>query len=112
MAEDLQVTSSDEPREGINLYLAIAIMAALAVASVLITFSLFLRSDAYKTVKIIQANEKLDGSTLSDYDTTSPVKPADIEDTMKGIQNKIDGLDNTADYGSDGVSDTTLGVSR
>lgn len=103
---------SDNSTGGMNLYLAIAVMAGLAVASVAITFSLFLNSDVYKTVRTIQANEKLDGSALSDYDTTSPVKSVDIDETMKGIQNKIDGLDNEADYGSSGVSDEELGLTR
>lgn len=113
MREEAPTIVAEEPsRDNVSLYVAIAVMTALAVTSVLITFSLFLRSDAYKTVQKIQANEKLDGSALSDYDTTSPVKPADIEETVKGIQNKIEGLDNNADYGNDGVSDSTLGISR
>lgn len=99
-------------RDSASLYVAIGIMACVAAASVIITFTMFLNSSAYVTVKNIQANAKINGPGLADYDTTSPVKTADIDETAKAIENKLDGLDNQADYGPDAVSDTTLGFER
>jgi hypothetical protein len=106
------ITKDDSQQSSYSLYIAIAAMAGVVVAFVLITFSMFLRSSAYETVKNIQANTKINGSSLGDYDTTSPVKAADIEETVRGIENKIDGLDNSADYGPESVSDANLGLER
>lgn len=99
-------------RDGASLYIAILAMAGVAVAFVLVTFTMFINSSAYTTVKTIQANAKINGSSLGDYDTTSPVKTADIEETVKGVENKIQSLDNQADYGPDAVNDSALGVER
>lgn len=99
-------------RDSISLYVAIAAMAGVAATFVVITFSMFLHSQAYKTVQDIQTSSKINGSILGDYDTTSPVKTADIDETIKGIENKIDSLDNEADYGSSSVSDEALGAER
>ena len=107
---DSEITSRE--KDGVSLYVAIGIMVSLAAASVIITFTLFINSSAYKTVKEIQANSRVSSPGLTDYDTTSPVKFADIDETSKGIENKIDGLDNQADYGPDAVSDSALGSQR
>jgi hypothetical protein len=100
------------PRDGASLYVAIGVMMCIAAAFVVVTFTMFINSSAYKTVQDIQANAKINGPGLSDYDTTSPVKTADIDETIKGIENKMQSLDNQADYGPDGVSDSALGVER
>lgn len=97
-------------RESVSLYVAIAAMAGVAIVLVIITFTMFLNSQTYVTVQKIQANSKIDGSNLADYDTTSPVKTADIDETIKGIENKINSLDNDADYGNEAVSNKALGL--
>jgi hypothetical protein len=99
-------------RDSASLYLAIAVMALIAACFVTITFTMFLRSSTYKTVQSIQANSKVDGSALGDYDTTSPVKTADIDETMRGIENKMNGLDNQENYGPDALSDSSIGLER
>jgi hypothetical protein len=104
-------TAQDQtPRDSASLYIAIAGMACLAACFVIITFTVFLRSSAYETVQAIQANSKIDGSSLGDYDTTSPVKTADIDETIRGIENKMNSLDNIENYGPDAVSDTSIGL--
>ena len=108
-----EVTKSNTlSRESVSLYIAIGIMACVAIASVMITFTMFITSSAYTTVKDIQTNAKISGTGLADYDTTSPVKTADIDETAKAIESKIDNLDNQSDFSADAVSDTSLGFQR
>lgn len=95
-----------------TLYIALVTMVCVAAGFVAITFTIFLNSKAYKTVQDIQTSEKATGSSLGDYDTTSPVKSIDINETLKLIENKLNGLDNSSDYGPDATSDSVLGLER
>ena len=110
--ETVAASTETSTRDSASLYLAIAGMACLAACFVIITFTMFLKSPTYKTVQAIQANARIDGSALGDYDTTSPVKTADIDETIRGIENKMNSLDNIENYGPDALSDTSLGLER
>jgi hypothetical protein len=99
-------------KDSASLYLAIAFMALIAACFVAITFTMFLRSSTYKTVQSIQANSKIDGSALGDYDTTSPVKTADIDETIRGIENKMNSLDNQENYNAESLNDSSIGLER
>ncbi len=107
-----ETTPEQSSRDNASLYIAIAFMALIAACFVAITFTMFLRSSTYATVQAIQANSKIDGSALSDYDTTSPVKTADIDETIRGIENKMNSLNNQENYNPDDLNDSALGLER
>lgn len=105
-----QPTDERQERDGVSLYIAIVVAAGLAAILVTITFTMFLNSSTYATVQKIQANEQIRNDGLNDYDTTSPVKAVDIEETLKGIENTVNKLDTQSDYGPDRVSPEALGL--
>jgi hypothetical protein len=99
-----------QEKDNASLYIALVVAAGLAVILVIITFSMFLRSSTYATVQKIQANEQVRNDGLSDYDTTSPVKIVDIDETLKAIDNTFNGLNPQAEYGPEQVNLEALGV--
>jgi hypothetical protein len=105
----MSATTDQEVIHGTNP--VIAIIAAIVAASVLviITFTLFVNSSAYVTVKDI-LNNKLSSEDTGDYDTTSPVKAVDIQESIKTIEEQYENLDNNRDYGPDTVSEQNLGL--
>ena len=95
---------------GANPLVAVSVAIGVALIMVTFTFNSFLKSNAYSTIKEIQANNANGGSRIGDYDTTSPVKAIDIEETSKDIENRINSLDNSADYGPEQVTNDALGL--
>lgn len=97
-------------RDGPSLYIAVFVAIAVATLMVTTTFTIFLNSSAYSTVKRIQANQNLAGQDLQDYDTISPVKAVDIDETIKGVQNTMGKLNPENDYGPAPTSKESLGL--
>lgn len=108
--DEQNVAEDRQERDGASLYVALVVAASLAALLVIFTFTMFLNSTAFGTVKNIQAYEQVSTDGLDDYDTTSPVKAVDISETLKGIENTINKLDPQSDYGSEQVSPESLGI--
>lgn len=49
------------------------------------------------------------GYEYGGYDTTSPVKIVDIDETLKSVENNINKTNNKNDYSSDTLSSEALG---
>ncbi len=103
-------TFESDNKDGANPVVAIVAAIAIAAILVVITFLLFVNSSAYTTVKDIQKNASLSSENTGDYDTTSPVKAVDIEETLKTTQEQIKDFDNQADYSPEEVSTQTLSL--
>lgn len=99
-----------QERDGASLYIALVVAAGLAALLVIITFTMFLNSSTFGTVQKIQSNEQIRNDGLNDYDTTSPVKIVDIDETLKAIDNTINQLNPQSDYGPEQVSPESLGI--
>lgn len=100
-----------EKPEGANPLAAIAVAVTVALGLVLVTFTIFLNSGAYKTVKQIQAGTKIAHALQSsDIDTRSPIKSDDISTYETSVTQRLKVLDDTSDFGPADVSDASLGL--
>ncbi len=75
-----------------NISLVTALGGVIVIASILVIISMliFIRSDAYKTVKQIQSGVKATAqSDLRGYDTTSPVKAENIDDFTNKLNSQL-----------------------
>lgn len=106
----MEHTAHKPEKDSVSLYVIIAVCIGVAFMLVGIAFTTFLQSSTYQTVKDIRANTQISNSELGGYDTISPVKAVDIEETMKNIENQLSGLDNSADYGPQALTDESLGL--
>lgn len=97
--------------EGFNPVLAITIIISIAMTMVLVTFIVFINSSAYATVKQIDKGQRV-VHTLdkSDIDTTSPIKPTDIDTFRQITDDKLRTLDDANDFSASAVSDKQLGL--
>ncbi len=76
--------------EGFNPVLALFIVIVISATLVVVSTIVFFNSDSYATVKQIQKGVKAANSTdLSKYDTTTPVKPQDIEEFNNKIKDQL-----------------------
>lgn len=102
---------SNEVIKGFNPTVAIAVAVAAAFVMVLVTTIIFLRSGAYATVKQIQigirATESMDQGNL---DITSPINAIDIDQYADGISQRLNMIDDYADFGPEAVSNAQLGL--
>jgi flagellar basal body-associated protein FliL len=103
-------TQNKVERDGPSIYIAILVAGGVAAVLVAFTFTLFVRSSTYGIVENIQANEQVKNDGLEGYDTTSPVKTVDIDETLKGIENTVNKLDTDSDYGPQDVTSEALGL--
>lgn len=102
---------STSESEGANPVSAIVLAISVAAMMVLVTFTVFLHSSAYTTVKQIQAGTKIarafQGGNL---DTRSPIKADDITAYEKIVQQRLGTLDDKSDLGADDVTDAHLAL--
>lgn len=97
--------------EGFNPVLAITIIISIAITMVLVTFIVFINSSAYATVKQIDKGQSVvHALDKSDIDTTSPIKPTDIDSFRQSTDDKLRTLDDAADFSANAVSDKQLGL--
>jgi hypothetical protein len=106
---DDQTEDSDK---SVNPIAAIGIAIVLAGIMVMITTVNFLRSGAYTTVKQIQIGIKaVDSVNQSDeLDITSPINAIDIDEYASGINQRLDLINDYADFGPEAISDSSLGL--
>lgn len=96
---------------GFNPIIAIGLAITVAVVMVTVTFIVFINSGAYKTVKQIQVGTKLARSIKPEgYDSTSPIKSADIDSYSQKLNSRVDKYNNQADFGPTNISDPALGL--
>lgn len=106
MEADVKTTS-----EGANPITAIAIAISIALAMVGVTFTMFINSGAFTTVKQIQVGTNFARSNKIDgYDTTSPIKTTDITKYQQELNNRLNGIDDKHDFGTADVTDSALGL--
>jgi cell division protein FtsL len=102
---------SNEVIKGVNPTIAITIAIAVAFVMVLATTIIFLRSSAYTTVKQIQigirATEAMNQGNL---DITSPINAIDIDQYTDSINQRLNMIDDYADFGPEAVSNAQLGL--
>lgn len=104
-------TDSSAANEGFNPVLAISIIISIALAMVIITFTIFVRSSAYTTVKQIRSGKVVvHALDKSDLDTTSPIKANDIDAFAKTVDQRLRMLDDASDFSAADVTDQKLGL--
>lgn len=95
---------------GLSPIVVVLVAVGLSIVMIVLTFTAFLQSSAFTTVKNIKTYAQFSSSELSDYDTTSPVKAVDIEEALKSIEADINSLNNQTNYTPDQLSDESLGL--
>lgn len=96
---------------GTNPISAIALAIGLALAMVAVTFTIFINSGAYTTVKQIQVGTNFARSNKMDgYDSTSPIKATDIAKYQQDLNNRLNTYDDKNDFGPADISDSALGL--
>lgn len=96
---------------GSNPILAIGTAIGVAIAMVSVTFTLFIHSGAYKTVKQIQVGTKLARSIkVEGYDSKSPIKATDITTYQLDLNKRLNKYNNQADFNPAVISDSALGL--
>jgi hypothetical protein len=104
-------TDTSATTNGSNPILAIGVAIALAMSMVAITFTIFIQSGAYNTVKQIQAGTDVAKSIkMSGFDTKSSIKASDIAKYEEAMMLKVNSLNDISDFGPDQISDTALGL--
>lgn len=94
-----------------NPIVAIGIAIGVATIMVGVTFTVFINSSAYKTVKQIQVGTKLARSIKPEgYDSTAPIKASDVEAYSQRLNNKVNSYNNQLDFGPANISDSALGL--
>jgi hypothetical protein len=102
-----------EAVKGFNPIIAIAIAITIAFFMVLATTITFLRSSAYTTVKQIQIGiQATESMNQGNLDITSPINAIDIDQYATGINQRLDMMDDYADFGPEAVADAQLGLSN
>ena len=97
--------------EGMNPVVAIGAAISVAIAMVMVTFVIFINSDAYQTVKQIQIGTTFAQSLKnSEYDTKSPIKADDITEYQKSVDQRLGTFDDTADFNPTDLSEQSLGL--
>lgn len=77
-------------KDDVNLVSALGLVVVIAIILVLLSLIIFIRSDAYKTVKQIQSGVKATAeSDLRGYDTTSPVNAENIDDFTSRLNSQL-----------------------
>lgn len=105
------IISLDQKVHDTNPVSALIVVVVAAILMIVFTTTLFLRSDAFNTVKQIQAGIKAtDKSDLSNYDTTTPVKSEDIDNFSKNLELKLAPINNENDYSASAVDYGSLGI--
>ena len=97
--------------EGFHPITAIVGAVIFSFLMVLVPFVMFLHSSAYDTVKQIKIGTQLSAANLnSSYDVTSPVNAIDIANYEATLKQKLSGINNSADFNQNDISDQTLGL--
>lgn len=97
--------------EGANPIAAIGLAIVVALAMVMTTFTIFLQSSSYTTVKQIQAGTKIARAfKVGDIDTKSPIKADDITAYERTVQQRLKMLDDQSDFNKDVVGDQRLEI--
>lgn len=88
-----------------------AVLGAIAVALVISTVNLilFIRSDMYEKVKLIQNPEQVLSSDAS-LDTTSPLTTEKLLQIQKDINSQFDLLRDDKDYSVYDIAEVSLGI--
>lgn len=82
-----------------NPVVTLIIVIIIASTMVVITTGMFLKSNAYQTVKQIQNGIKATSeSDLSEYDTTSPIQSSDIDKFTENVSKSTGNINNENDY--------------
>jgi len=96
--------------EGFNPVLALSIIIGVSMVMVAVTFTIFVRSSAYATVKQIDKGQSIvHALDKSDIDTTSPIKANDIDEFAKTVDERLRTLDDAKDFSASDVSNQSLG---
>lgn len=101
--------SDDKKSHSINPIGAVvgAIVVALLISAV--NLVLFIRSDMYEKVKLIQNPEQvLDSDTI--LDTTSPLTSEQLNQIQKDISSEFELLRDDSDYSIYDISEISLGI--
>lgn len=94
-----------------KLIIFLAIVIVFSSLMITATTLVFFKSSAYGTVKQIQAGTQIsDTFDQSGLDVTSPINAVDIDKLAESVYLKVQALDDNADFGSDSVSDSSLGL--
>jgi hypothetical protein len=97
--------------EGLHPVVAIASAVGISLIMVVTTFTMFIHSGAYKTVKQIQVGSQLTAASLGgSYDVTSPVNAVDISNYEVILKQKLSSIDNQADFSESALSPQALGL--
>jgi hypothetical protein len=100
----------DSENYGISLTWVVFIVIGISASLVILSFSIFLNSGAYDTVKQISAaSSTLAKDDLEGYDTTSPIRADILNNYSKNLDEKVDGLDDQEDFSDSFLDETSLG---
>lgn len=102
--------SRNNNEDGISIFWVVVIVIGISAALVLVSFTIFLNSGAYSTVKqITAAAQTLQKDDLEGYDTTSPIRADTLGSYMRGLEAKVQGLDDSKDFRQDLLDKEDLG---
>lgn len=112
IAGQINNTSEDQNHSiGANPVYAIILTILIAVLMVSVSFVIFINSSAYETVKQIKAGTSAASKNdLKAYDTTSPIKSDELDKYIDSLNQRLNNLDDEADFGQSGISSQNLGL--
>lgn len=90
--------------------IAITLAILIALIMVITTTTIFYKSNAYATVKQIQAGANANPNLSDDIDTTSPIKATDIDEFAQSFKQRLRNLDDYNDFGPSELSNQNLGL--
>jgi hypothetical protein len=106
-----QEQAIEPQKKQMSLALALGFAILLASTMVITTLFIFLKSNAYQTVKQIQTGvEVINSLNSDDIDITTPIKANDIDEYSNIFQQKIKILDDYTDFGPSDTSENALGM--
>ena len=101
---------SDSENYGISLTWVVFIVIGISASLVIFSFSIFLNSGAYDTVKQISAaSSTLAKDDLEGYDTTSPIRADILNNYSQNLNEKIEDLDDEKDFSAGFLDEASLG---
>lgn len=82
----------------LNLLWVVIITIGVSIVLVLLSFTIFLRSGAYDTVKQISAAEDVLAESIEGIDTTSPIQASDLEEYANSLPQRVKVLNDAEDF--------------
>ena len=101
---------SEKQKNGVSLLWVIVTVVLVSISLVTVSFTIFLNSNSYDTVKQISAaKNSLEQDDLDGYDTTSPIQPKDLNVYSRTLNARVKNFNDSEAFSNEIISEEVLG---